>query len=214
MPNYQLTFGKVIISLSIAAANYPNDEDTRSGDGAWTFKRAELEAVGLEKYRAAHQSQTENLFSQLEEADKENYEENYDDDNYEAGREELETTNPDLAIMILAVLREKGEGVYAVGYNTDGSAYWALHDLYGHSVGDCLIADDDTLSMTVEGSNEEQAMIAGARAALEHNVCDIADVVREFVQVEPDFLARFRYRSQALDNFLEGIKVELVPLRS
>ena len=51
-------------------------------------------------------------------------------------------------------------------------------------------------------------------AALEHNVCDLADVVRVFVQVEPYFLARFRYRSQALDNFLEGIKVELVPLRS
>lgn len=205
MLTHYLKIGPASIALTLDCSGTGSDE--YAGEGLWTFKTSELVALGLASYFAEGQSgngtfrETSDILSQImEEADA------------DETADELMVSDADTAIRVLALMLEKG-GEFSVLYESEGCPYWAFHDLFGHAVTDAVV-DDGTIGLYVDGFDEEQAMVAGARAALEHRACDLADIVREFVRVEPDFESRFDYESGALPRFLSGIRAELIPDRN
>ncbi|MDF1563712.1 MAG: hypothetical protein P1V51_11760 [Deltaproteobacteria bacterium] len=122
------------------------------------------------------------------------------DDALESGEPWVELQDADTSIMILALLAAAG-GPARARYVSEGSSFWAFHDL-SHVRRDAWLEEGRGGLRRVEARDEDRAHVEGAREALAHGVITMAEIARALVTSEQAFLHRFGQPSRALDHLL------------
>ena len=113
---------------------------------------------------------------------------------------EVEIDDADTALMLLALLAAHGGQVHAT-YRSEGSAFWAFHDL-SHVRRDAWLEALRGGLTPVDAAGEDRAHVEGAQEALQTGAAPLAEILRALAASEAAFLQRFRKPSQAIELLL------------
>jgi hypothetical protein len=216
---HEFTYGKASLVLLTDCAGDPGDpQEGGAGSGTWRFRREDIKRLRLRDYCEESVTRGGDVRRGSGSLADDLRENGYDDPEHYP--DEIPVSDADTAIRLLAIMRTKS-GEFQVTYDSEGSEYWAWHDI-GHAEHDCDIGERWTRAKSdkadgrrgvmiyVDGEREERALVRGARESVRRGV-PIAEIVRELASVAAAYSERFEYESSALETFLRGCKVELLP---